>query len=61
MKQSKAVFSAITLALLTVLLWRLDTTTAMVRPEIKKQAFGMTESREAVELYTLTNANGTSP
>jgi aldose 1-epimerase len=57
-KQSKAVFSAITLALLTVLLWRLDTTTAMVRPEIKKQAFGMTESREAVELYTLTNANG---
>jgi len=30
----------------------------MVRPEIKKQAFGMTASREAVELYTLTNANG---
>jgi aldose 1-epimerase len=30
----------------------------MVTPEIKKQAFGMTASREAVELYTLTNANG---
>ena len=58
MKQSKPIFSAITLALLTVLLWRLDTTTAMVRPEIKKQAFGMTESRQVVELYTLTNANG---
>jgi aldose 1-epimerase len=57
-KQSKAIFSAITLALLTVPLWSLDTTTAMVRPEIKKQAFGMTASREAVELYTLTNANG---
>ena len=58
MKQSKPIFSAITLALLTVLLWRLDTTTAMVTPEIKKQAFGMTASREAVELYTLTNAKG---
>jgi len=57
-KQSKAIFSAITLALLTVPLWRLGTTTAMVRPEIKKQAFGMTASRESVELYTLTNANG---
>jgi aldose 1-epimerase len=56
--QSKPVFAAITLALLTVLLWRLDTTTAMVSPEIKKQAFGTTASQEAVELYTLTNANG---
>jgi len=57
-KISKAIFSVIALALLTVPLWRLDTTTAMVTPEIKKQAFGMTASREAVELYTLTNANG---
>jgi aldose 1-epimerase len=30
----------------------------MVRPEIKKQAFGTTTSQEAVELYTLTNDNG---
>jgi aldose 1-epimerase len=57
-RQSKAVSPAITLALLTVLLWRPETTAAMVRPEIKKQAFGMTASQEAVELYTLTNANG---
>lgn len=30
----------------------------MVRPEIKKQTFGMTASQEPVYLYTLTNANG---
>ena len=30
----------------------------MVRPEIEKQAFGMTDSGESVEIYTLTNANG---
>ena len=30
----------------------------MVRPEIKKQAFGKTASQEPVELYTLSNASG---
>ena len=30
----------------------------MVRPETKKQAFGMTANQEPVELFTLTNANG---
>src|SRR6266536_1980373 len=30
----------------------------MVTPEIKKQAFGMTDSGEPVEIYTFTNANG---
>ena len=30
----------------------------MVRPEIKKQAFGVTGSNETVELYTLTNVSG---
>jgi len=30
----------------------------MVRPDIKKQAFGITERGEPVELYTLTNRNG---
>jgi aldose 1-epimerase len=30
----------------------------MVRSEITKQAFGMTEQHEAVDLYTLTNASG---
>jgi aldose 1-epimerase len=57
-RQSKSVFLAIILALFTVLVWRPETTTAMVRPEIKKQAFGMTASQEAVELYTLSNGNG---
>lgn len=40
------------------MLWKPEKTIAMVRPEIKKQAFGMTESGEPVELYALTNANG---
>ncbi|HLF84055.1 MAG TPA: galactose-1-epimerase, partial [Blastocatellia bacterium] len=30
----------------------------MVRPQIKKQPFGMTASGEPVEIYTLTNGNG---
>jgi len=30
----------------------------MVKPEIKRQAFGVTASQERVDLYTLTNANG---
>ncbi|HSB09899.1 MAG TPA: aldose epimerase family protein [Blastocatellia bacterium] len=30
----------------------------MVRPQIKKQAFGKTASREPVDLYTLLNASG---
>ncbi len=58
MKQSKAVFLAIVLALLSIMLWTPEITTAMVRPEIEKQAFGITASGEPVELYTLTNANG---
>lgn len=57
MNQSKPTGTAITLALLIVLLCRPDAS-AMVRPEIKKQAFGVTANGEAVELYTLTNANG---
>ena len=40
------------------MLWPPATTAAMARHEIKKQAFGMTDSGEPVELYTLTNANG---
>lgn len=40
------------------MLWTPETTSAMVRPPIKKQAFGMTESGEPVEIYTLTNAGG---
>jgi aldose 1-epimerase len=34
------------------------TTNAVVKPQIKKQAFGMTASGEPVELYTLTNVHG---
>ena len=30
----------------------------MVRPQIKKQPFGLTATREPVELYTVTNSNG---
>lgn len=30
----------------------------MVRPEIRKQPFGMTANQEPVDLYTLTNVNG---
>jgi len=40
------------------MLWLPATTAAMARHEIKKQAFGMTDSGEPVEIYTLTNANG---
>ena len=57
MKQSRAVFPTITLALLSVLILR-HNTTAMVRPDIKKQAFGVTQGQQPVELYTLTNASG---
>lgn len=57
MNQSKPVYTAITVALLIVLLCGLNAN-AMVRPEIKKQAFGQTASGEPVELYTLSNANG---
>src|SRR6266571_1318075 len=31
---------------------------AMVKPQIKKGAFGKTTNQDQVELYTLTNANG---
>jgi len=55
--QPNAAFPAIAFALLTVLVWRPDTL-AMVKPEIKRQAFGVTASQERVDLYTLTNANG---
>lgn len=57
MNQSRPTYTAVTLALLIVLLWRLDSS-AMVRPEIKKQTFGQTASGESVALYTLSNANG---
>lgn len=58
MKQSKEVLLAIVLALLSIMLWIPETISAMVRPQIKKQPFGMTASGEPVEIYTLTNANG---
>ena len=57
MNQTKAAIPAIALALLSILILRHEIT-AMVRPEIKKQTFGMTASQEPVYLYTLTNANG---
>ena len=57
MKQSRAVFPTITLAFLSVLILR-HNTAAMVSPDIKKQAFGVTQSQQPVELYTLTNASG---
>jgi aldose 1-epimerase len=57
-KQSKTGVLTIVLAHLITMLWTPTTTAAMVRPEIKKQAFGMTDSGEPVEIYTLTNANG---
>ena len=57
MNQSKPVYAAITVALLIVLLCGLNAN-AMVRPEIKKEAFGQTASGEPVEIYTLSNANG---
>lgn len=40
------------------MLWTPETTSAMVRPQIKMQAFGVTSSGDPVELYTLTNATG---
>lgn len=40
------------------MLWARETTTAMVRPQITMQAFGVAASGEPVELYTLTNVNG---
>ena len=58
MKQSKSVFLAIVLASFSMGLSMPVTASAMVKPQIKKQAFGMTASGEAVELYTLTNASG---
>jgi aldose 1-epimerase len=57
-KQSKSVFLAIALAFLGTDVWMPVTASAMVNPQIKKEAFGMTSGGEAVELYTLTNANG---
>ena len=58
MKQSKPGVLSIVLAHLSIMLWLPATTAAMARHEIKKQAFGMTDSGEPVEIYTLTNANG---
>lgn len=57
MNQSRPPFTAIALSVLIVLLWGLNTS-AMVRLQIKKQPFGVTATRETVELYTLTNSNG---
>jgi aldose 1-epimerase len=56
--QSKSDFLVIILPILSILFCTPETTTAMVRPEIKKQAFGMTDRQEAVDLYTLTNNSG---
>lgn len=58
MKQSDARFLVIVFAVVGVMLWTFETKHAMVKPQIKKQAFGMTASGEPVELYTLTNVNG---
>jgi aldose 1-epimerase len=55
--QTKAAIQAITLTLLSVLILR-HNIIAMVRPEIRKQPFGMTANQEPVDLYTLTNVNG---
>lgn len=57
MNQTKAAIQAITLTLLSVLILR-HNIIAMVRPEIRKQPFGMTANQEPVDLYTLTNVNG---
>jgi len=56
-RQSRIGFPAIVLAVLSIMLWTPETSSAMVRPNIKRQGFGMTASAEPVELYTLTNAN----
>ena len=58
MKQSKSVFVAIVLAFVNIGLSMPVTASAMVNPQIKKEAFGMTSGGESVELYILTNANG---
>lgn len=58
MNQPNAGFVAIVLAVLSTPLWMPEAPVAMVKPAIKKQAFGITASGEPVELYTLTNVNG---
>ena len=58
MTQSNARFLVIVLAVFGIFLWMPQKKHAMVKPLIKKEAFGMTATGEQVELYTLTNVNG---
>jgi aldose 1-epimerase len=57
-KQSKIAVFAVVLAALSSMLSPPEPVSAMIRPKISKQAFGMTTDGESVELYTLTNAKG---
>jgi aldose 1-epimerase len=57
-KQSITGILAAIVAALSTVLWVHETPSAMVKPKIEKQPFGMTANGEPVELYTLTNVNG---
>ena len=57
MSHSKKLFLTLTPCLLFLLVLNASAKT-MIKPEIKKQAFGKTADQQAVDIYTLTNANG---
>ena len=58
MKQSNIAVLAIVLTALGNMLSPPEMVSAMIKPKISKQAFGMTTAGEPVELYTLTSARG---
>jgi aldose 1-epimerase len=57
-KQSMIAVIAIALAAAGNMLWQPRLASAMIKPKISKQGFGMTTDGEPVELYTLTNYKG---
>lgn len=57
MSKSKPIHVGAIVALLTVAMINLITSSAMVKPDTKKESFGVTSDNVPVELYTLKNSH----
>jgi len=54
----KPIHARVIVSLLILAIVNLITSSAMVKPDLKKEAFGVTSDNVPVELYTLTNSHG---